>query len=202
MRTYLIPEGGSAEQQDGYAEILAVHAALLPTNKVVYFSGDQHDPGQFANRLFDRARVFDCETAEVQPCVPSNEITDLFCCGHALLPDGRLLIAGGTSRFDRFLGDRAAWVFDPDTVTFSQVRSMRDGRWYPTMVTLGNGDVFAVSGINSGAQAPGEPQPEDQNRDLESFRLDGEGGVWMLQGLLPDPRALSTRGCICFLTVG
>ncbi len=187
MRTYPVPEGASAEQQHGHAEVLAVHAAVLPTNKVVYFSGDQHDPGQFANRLFDRARIFDCETGEVQPCVPSNEITDLFCCGHALLPDGRLLIAGGTSRFDPFLGDRAAWVFDPDTVAFNQVRSMGDGRWYPTLVTLGNGDVLAVSGINAGAQAPGGPEPEDQNRDLESFRLDGEGGVWMLQGLLPDP---------------
>ena len=38
---------------------------------------------------------------------------DLFCCGHACLPDGRLLAAGGTERYDPFIGLRQAVVFDP-----------------------------------------------------------------------------------------
>lgn len=185
MRTYLLPEGGSAEDQGRHAEILAVHAALLSSNKVVYFSGDQHDPGQFVHGLFDQARLFDCTTGAVTECVPTEGITDLFCCGHALLPDGRLLIAGGTSRFAGFLGNPATWIFEPATATFLQAGPMGDGRWYPTLVTLGNGDVLAVSGVNAGADAPKGPEDEDQNRDLETFHLDGDDGDWHLQGCLP-----------------
>ena len=38
---------------------------------------------------------------------------DLFCCGHAHLPDGRLLAAGGTERYDPFNGLKQSVVFDP-----------------------------------------------------------------------------------------
>ncbi len=187
MRTYLLPEGASAEQQNGHAEIIAVHAALLVTNKIVYFAGDQHDPGQFAHGLFDQARVFDCTTGRVDRCQPTPEITDLFCGGQALMPDGRVLIAGGTSRFDGFLGDPSAWIFDPAASSFTRTESMRDGRWYPTLVTLGDGGILAVSGINAGAKAPGGSEREDQNRDLEVFYDDHDETSWLLQGRLPDP---------------
>ena len=192
MRTYVVPEGATAAEQAGYAEVLAVHSALLPTGEVVYFSGDQHDPGQFAHGLFDHARVFDCQTAAVEPCTPAPSITDLFCCGHALLADGRILIAGGTLRFDGFLGSPASWIFDPDTRTFDSTVNMRDGRWYPTLLTLGNGDVLAVSGLNAGAEAPAGPEPEDQNRDLEVFspHHGASPDRWTVQGILP--RALET----------
>src|SRR5579871_5405478 len=134
MRCFVVPDGGSSGVQNSYAQILAIHAALLANGKIVYFSGDQHDPGQFANSLFDHARVFDCSTLAVSPCTPAPGISDLFCCGHAFLPSGQLLIAGGTKRFAGFEGAPQAWIFDPATSSFAAVSSMSDGRWYPSLV--------------------------------------------------------------------
>jgi hypothetical protein len=174
MRCFIVPDGASSGTQDSYAQIIAIHAALLPNGKIVYFSGDQHDPGQFANAMFDHARLFDCSTLAVASCTPAPGISDLFCCGHAFLSDGRLLIAGGTLRFDGFLGDLKAWTFDPATASFQSVAQMNQGRWYPTLLTLGSGHVLALSGINDNATNT------DQDRDIEVF--DGYG--WTVQGVL------------------
>ena len=52
-------------------------------------------PVNFQSRLWDPA------TGEFQK-VPTP--SDMFCGGHAFLPDGKLLIAGGTGRYEK-LGD-------------------------------------------------------------------------------------------------
>ena len=174
MRCFIVPDGASATTQNSYAQIIAIHAALLSNGKIVYFSGDQHDPGQFANTQFDHARLFDCGTLAVSSCTPASGISDLFCCGHAFLPDGRLLIAGGTLRFDGFLGSQKAWIFDFATSSFQVVAQMNHGRWYPTLVTLGNGQVVALSGISE------DPNNPDQDRDIEVF----DGNAWTVEGIL------------------
>ena len=176
MTSYLVPPDAGADIQNRYAEILPVHAALLPTDEVLYFSGDQFDPGQFAHRLFDHARLYDCSSGAISACKPAPGITDLFCCGHARLPDGRVLIAGGTTHFAPYLGSPAAWIYGPEARSFNQVADMREGRWYPTLLTLASGHVLAVSGLDANAANT------DQNRDLEVFR----GDSWLVQGKVPE----------------
>ena len=149
------------------SEILAIHAALLHTGHIVYFGGDEHDKGHHDTQQIDATRLFDCATLAVTP-LPSPQ-TDVFCCGHALLPGGRLLIAGGTEAFpqtvdtlhhESFTGTREAWIFNPVTRSWVQAASMipepgheadntGGGRWYPTLVTLPSGRVLAVSGGTS-----------------------------------------------------
>src|SRR5437016_9370841 len=73
---------------------------------------------------------------------------DMFCNAMALLKDGRALIDGGTIQYDPFYGQPQAAVFDPSTNTFSNTQSMAHGRWYPTVVTLGDGRVMTFSGLN------------------------------------------------------
>src|SRR5262249_13109442 len=60
------------------------------------------------------------------------------------LPDGRLLVMGGTSPQTR--GLRYATIFDPGTGTWATSPSMAQGRYYPTATTLPNGDILVVSG--------------------------------------------------------
>ena len=80
---------------------------------------------------------------------------DLFCCGHAHLPDGRLA-AGGTERYDPFVGLKQCVVFDPAAGPLSPASptgragrwtsqpAMGQGRWYPTLVVLPDGEVRAA----------------------------------------------------------
>jgi hypothetical protein len=73
---------------------------------------------------------------------------DMFCNGMVLLKDGRPFIAGGTIQYDPFYGELQASTFDPLANTFSNTPNMAHGRWYPTLVTLGDGTVMTFSGLN------------------------------------------------------
>ncbi|MET7304372.1 galactose oxidase-like domain-containing protein [Embleya sp. NPDC005575] len=186
---------------------LAVHAALVHTGKIVFFSGDEHDPGRHFlgrsdRRHIDSTRIYDCRSGAVR-VLPSPEVPpdarspDLFCCGHALLPDGRLLVAGGTETWAFGLGDpdpgghhvnqhftglRYTWIFDPEAPPganpWIRVADMRDGRWYPTLVTLGDGDCLALWGHPSQAT-----HGVHSNHDVEVFS--GRSKSWTVLGLLP-----------------
>lgn len=73
---------------------------------------------------------------------------DMFCNGMVLLDDGRALIDGGTIQYDPFYGQPQVAVFDPGTNAFTNVQNMAHGRWYPTVLTLGDGRVMTFSGLN------------------------------------------------------
>jgi Domain of unknown function (DUF1929)/Glyoxal oxidase N-terminus len=72
--------------------------------------------------------------------------TNLFCAGHALLPDGRLLVSGGHLADDR--GLEVTHIFDPAAMTWnaSALPPMVRGRWYPTVTTLPDGRLVTVAG--------------------------------------------------------
>lgn len=126
------------------SQVLAVHAALLHTGKVLFFSGSGNDPNKLAAGDF-RSVVWDYENGAFhRPATPA----DFFCAGHAFLPDGRLLVAGGTKQYDTpFEGLRDAYLFDSILEEWIRVQDMADGRWYPTLVTRGDGSILAVSGL-------------------------------------------------------
>jgi hypothetical protein len=73
---------------------------------------------------------------------------DMFCNGMVLLQDGTALIDGGTIQYDPFYGQPQVAVFNPATGTFTNVQNMAHGRWYPTVLTLGDGRVMTFSGLN------------------------------------------------------
>src|SRR5579864_8605985 len=73
---------------------------------------------------------------------------DMFCNGMVVLPDGRAFINGGTIQYDPFFGALTSDIFDPATSTFTNVQNMAHGRWYPTVITLGDGRVMTFSGLN------------------------------------------------------
>ncbi len=126
-------------------EINPVHAALLHTGDVLFFAGSGNDPDNHVAHLY-RSRVWHYPAPHLD--APSTPI-DLFCAGQSFLPDGRLLVAGGTGQYDPFYGLRDAFLFDPTALTWDRVADMEFGRWYPTLVTLGDGSVLAVSGLGT-----------------------------------------------------
>jgi galactose oxidase len=112
----------------------AVHTHVLPTGKVMFFSEfGMGDDGPY---------LWNPETDTLQQLSPPGY--NIFCAGHAFLPDGRLLIAGGHIDNDRGLPD--AILFDPFTSSWSRLPDMADGRWYPTNTALANGEQLVVAG--------------------------------------------------------
>ncbi|NKI45397.1 kelch motif-containing protein [Streptomyces physcomitrii] len=79
----------------------AIHAALLHTGKVLIVAGSgneqrKFDAGSFDTVLWDPGK-------NTYKKIPTPE--DFFCAGHAQLPGGRLLVAGGTARYEALDGE-------------------------------------------------------------------------------------------------
>ncbi len=78
---------------------------------------------------------------------PTN--CELFCSGHAFLPNGKLLVAGG---HNESLGDgnglKQTSLFN-GTSWEPTTAQLNYARWYPTLVTLDNGDVVALGGTDN-----------------------------------------------------
>lgn len=81
--------------------INSIHAALLRTGKVLLIAGSGNDVRDFAAGTF-RSVLWDPVRNTFKE-IPTPK--DMFCGGHALLPDGRLLVAGGTARYEELKGD-------------------------------------------------------------------------------------------------
>jgi WD40 repeat protein len=111
--------------------VVDVHTHLLPTGKVLLW-GDKGD-----------AQLWD-PTNPGAGFTPVTKTFRMYCSGHTILPDGRVLVVGGTSAGTR--GLRLATVFDPASRTWSATSSMAQGRYYPTTTVLPNGQILAVSG--------------------------------------------------------
>jgi Domain of unknown function (DUF1929) len=222
----------------------AVHTALLQTGKLLIIAGSGNNQQYFEAGTF-KTLVWDPVTGKAK-LVPTP--ADMFCGGHAFLPDGKLLVAGGTARYEQlagtvknaggpmqienhstvashtfaqgavfvgtngqsyksdiaitipparrvrgargrmttvpsqiaglqsaqakhlravgramslakedFQGINAAYLFDPYTERYEFVPPMPHKRWYPTLTTLKEGNILAVSGLNGVGQIiPGE----------------------------------------------
>ena len=162
------------------SEILAVHAALVPNGtqgEVVLFGGDEHWSAQqesAGNDSWKKTRVYDVAGHALVPGQVQSPASDVFCAHHAFIGDGRLLIAGGTSKWSNdaddaqhdhgldFLGHSRCWLYNPrvrewvETARLNRNPDQPDearsgGRWYPGLVPLGDGSAVAFFGhLDSG----------------------------------------------------
>ncbi len=67
------------------------------------------------------------------------------------LPDGRPL-CGNAGHMGAFVGEKKARIYDPINDTWEVVPDMNAGRWYPSNVTLANGDVVVMGGTTSSSK--------------------------------------------------
>ena len=78
----------------------SMHAALLHTGKILLIAGSGNDQKQFDSGTFDTILWDPKEDTYKKVETPE----DVFCAGHSQLGDGKLLVAGGTARYEQ-LGD-------------------------------------------------------------------------------------------------
>lgn len=149
----------------------AIHSFIFynPTSeqwKVLYFSAYNREEVQtgvykVTSRIWDPNSESGVPATQIIPDWPGQnpDAPYLFCSGHSFLPDGNLLVAGGhrNSPPDVFRGLRYTYIFDTSSETWVVAGStipflMNDGRWYPTLTTLGvigDGKIIAMSGYRS-----------------------------------------------------
>ena len=151
---------GSWELMSYTCPINPIHAALLRTGKVFFIAGSGNDPNNRNETQGSAVWNVSAGTFSrpVTPVDAAGLPLDLFCGGHSFRPDGRLMFAGGTLQYDPFYGSTAALLFDPSTEQWTKVASMNRGRWYPTLVSLGSGRIFALSGFNENGQLDTYPE--------------------------------------------
>jgi Domain of unknown function (DUF1929)/Divergent InlB B-repeat domain len=116
--------------------VIGMHVSHLITDRFLMW-GHTGEP-----QLWDPTTGF---TQVTNATCTNPEICELFCAGQAFLPDGTLLAAGG---HNEALGDSngltQASIFDG--FSWRATGSMQYPRWYPTLVTLQDGSVVALSG--------------------------------------------------------
>jgi galactose oxidase len=126
---------------------VAIHTHLLPDGRVLFW-GRRDDPAGSMNEHSCTPHVWDPATATStptpQPRRADGTTVNLFCAGHAYLPDGRLLVAGG--HLTDGDGIDHACTYDHRTNTWTPLPPMNGGRWYPTATTLADGRVLVISG--------------------------------------------------------
>src|SRR6266403_973919 len=124
----------------------AIHAHVLPTGKVLWWPG--YEQG-------DNPTLWNPSANTNTPVTHAG--ANIFCSGHAFLPNGQLLVAGG--HINSYVGLPSAYTYNPLDNTWTRLPDMNNGRWYPTYTTLPYGDMLVISGfINTTVGVNVEPQ--------------------------------------------
>ncbi|MBI3874634.1 MAG: DUF1929 domain-containing protein [Verrucomicrobia bacterium] len=126
--------------------LVSIHLNLLPNGKILFW--DRHGTN-FGGTDGDQY-LWDVN-ANTFIKTPTNSY-DLFCAGHALMPDGRLFVVGG--HITDGDGENKASIYDPASNTWTRITDMNLGRWYPTVTTLATGELlveagtYGINGVN------------------------------------------------------
>lgn len=138
-------------------DIVPLHMHLLPTGKILAWGRFELNGTMGMPRLWDPT-IGPPTTARM---VPAD--TMLFCSGHALMADGRVMVSGGHKLDDRGLD--VTNIFDPATETWaSGLPKMAKGRWYPTVTTLADGRMVTVAGRDTTSSVVLLPEIWENNR--------------------------------------
>ncbi len=193
----------------------AIHAALLETGKVIFWGFEwtqrliTRNPDSHQNTS-SLATLWNPKTRGTRLVLPPlidvdgdgiPEPVPLYCAGQTTLPDGRLLVTGGTldllwaqHGYTQPPGLKIVLIFDPRTESWSRTQDMKVPRWYPTQVELADGRTLVLGGFDDG-------KPTNLTHTLEVVSPDGrtitaapqgDKETWTYPGMLlmPDARVL------------
>lgn len=170
----------------------SVHTLLLPNGKVLSLNGSSFRNTVVINKgepsfiegvnvtdydVINNTALLDPETGKFEriaspPAQQYGEINDLFCSGHLQLVDGNVLFIGGTGRYypgGAFTGSRQVNLYDWKTGKWSSVGQLKEGRWYPSLISLADGKIVIFSGLKY--EAPNQINPSLEIYDPKTQKL-------------------------------
>ena len=118
---------------------------------------------------------------------------DMFCSDQVHLADGRVLVVGGSAWYNDpalagnygagdLTGLRTTRVFDPATDHFTLATPMNHARWYPALIELADGRVFAGGGVRKLIKTDGINVRQTEVFDPRAT-TNGTFGTWTDNGL-------------------
>ncbi|HXI56700.1 MAG TPA: galactose oxidase-like domain-containing protein, partial [Polyangia bacterium] len=119
--------------------VVPIHSIMMPSQKILFWD-------RAAANTDINPRLFN--TLDGTVTSTANPAVELFCSGHSLDPQGRVLVFGGHDGSDGF-GLHTAFAYESPANIFRALPNMNAGRWYPTNTALGNGDTLVVSGSST-----------------------------------------------------
>jgi hypothetical protein len=143
----------------------AIHAAVLPTGKVIAWgypsASSVPRPNLGQAFLWDPTKGTGSASLKSIPPPLIDAADDgrpvpapLYCSGESFLADGQLLLVGGNRRWpDDLYGQdfsalRVAHTFDPWTETWTRQPPPGEARWYPGQVRIADGRTIVLGGYN------------------------------------------------------
>jgi N-acetylneuraminic acid mutarotase len=156
------------------------HTATLLTNGKVVAAGGANNLATQPGSYEASADLYDPATSLWSKVGPMT--SPRYRHAAALLPNGKVLVAGGFNVVNPFQYDYldTAEVFDPGTSLWTATGSMSVGRSYPTLTTLGNGKVLVVGGYDGA------------NYQATAELWDPATGAWTSAGSLSGGRRFHT----------
>src|SRR5262249_49052471 len=175
---------------------IPIAAALLPDGRVLGWSSNtlttfEGDIGATPSQTFTSLTT--PQSGQSASTLVTNPPHDMFCPGTAYLPNGQILVNGGSSSPETS-------IYDPPSSTWSSDAEMNVPRGYNADVLLSNGSVFTLGGSWAGGGSddkigelwgPGQgwrrlvgisaqpitgPDPEDVN---QGFVVRGDNHAWL-----------------------
>ncbi len=138
---------------------------------------------------------------ESEALLPGGETTEtfndgaLFGASQNFLPDGKVLVQGGTDySLDpgidglplgvvELSGLKSTRIFNPANNTFTQTGSTSKGRWYPTQLSLGNGQTLVFGGVTKLLKPVYKDDLGQSGQNvLNTERFDPKTGKWTDEG--------------------
>ena len=189
----------------------AIHAALLYTGKVLIIAGSGNDAAHFEAGKFESI-LWDPKTDKFKKIATP---VDMFCGGHAFLPDGKLLIAGGTSRYEA-LPSQVHYAAGVMTVTNTSVQHgtilrkgttfvAADGRLYrstaATVIPRAREQIVPVGGLLQRRVVPSVTRTWVSSVTRGAAGVTGRGGRYRIDAL-PGAQAGALTARAANLTLG
>ncbi len=119
--------------------VSGIHTVVLPNGKVLLISRKAVTTGPLA-------RVWNPANGTIINVDHPTASRQVYCAGHSLLADGRVLFAGGNLRVGAKDGVKLADLFSGSSNEWSPAPPLYQARWYPTTIELGGGRVLVFGG--------------------------------------------------------
>jgi len=159
---------------------IPVSAANLPDGRILTWAAYNkfaYTYGQDFGRTY--TTIFNPNTGSANESLVSNIKHDMFCPGTSMLPDGSVMVTGGSSVAKSSL-------FNPQTGTWSQLDTLNVPRAYNSNTTLHDGSVMTLGGSWAEESACSGNSSNSQCADKVAEIWNSRSGWRKLSGISSD----------------